>query len=83
MLEVRGRNLNRNTVNRRPKVFGDEGADGVTSLVPGVKDSRPQNSRAYTIVSKWFQLSMNICDREGGTTDGTCHSYLSVWPESN
>ena len=44
--------MNRNTVNRRPKlakVLGDEDADGVTSLVPGVKDSRPRNSRAYTI----------------------------------
>ena len=56
-MKVRGQNSNSNTVKHmseikmQNKVSGDKDAAGFTSLVPGVKSLRPQNSpepnRAY------------------------------------
>ena len=87
--KVRGQNSNRNTFKQTAeyaqKITGDGDAASITSLVPGVKNSRPWNclelDRTQKVYygrsrTKWFRLIMNISHLSrdlawlrGGTTD--------------
>ena len=72
MVKVWGQNSNRNTVKQTAengqKISGDENVASITSLVPGVKNSRLWNGLefdgAYKInygrSRKWFRLITNI-----------------------
>ena len=65
-MKVRGQNSNRNTVKQTAengqKISGDNDADGITSLVPGVKNSRLQNGLEFDQVQSLYSGIRQKCD---------------------